>query len=466
MSAHPLSILAPRHREREFEWVCEVLFGRWLGLAYRVEYHDLPHVAVRVQGGGELRWSDVFMAGADSCWLQAGSLPSTAVRHWALPDGELARRIGHASVPYWFGDGRFEIIDGRVQLPIDISGSAFFMLSRYEEAAIGAPTDRHGRFPGQASIAQRTGLALRPLVDEWLELMWWALFQVAPDLRRRPRDASVWVSCDVDAPYSPGTKSVSLALRQTASDLVNHRSPRQAARTLLNAAACRFGVTRFDPFDTFDWMLDCLERAGQRATFFFLSVERPQPIDGCYELSEPRVARLLERIVGRGHLVGFHGSYGTVDTPRRLSSEFAGLREAVARAGGSQQRFDTRQHYLRWRADDTARSLDALGFEHDSTLGYADSVGFRCGTCHAYPLFDLVQRRALRLLERPLVLMEAAVISPTYLGLGLGDEAVALMEGLRASCRRFGGEFGLLWHNSSLGTARAREVYTALVQPL
>ncbi|HEV8691272.1 MAG TPA: polysaccharide deacetylase family protein [Ideonella sp.] len=458
-------IRAPDRRTSELAWVCEVLIGRWLGLSYRIEPHAGDDVELQA-GGGRVGWPDAFFAQADSRWLQPDSLPAMPARTWAMPDGLVRQRIGQASLPCLFGDGRFESGPGRIRLPIDITGSAFFLLSRYEEAVAGAPADRHGRFPGTASTAHRAGWALRPLVDEWLELLWWAIQQVAPQLQRRRREPRIWVSCDVDAPYSPGVKGPGPALRQAASDLVNHRSPPQAARTLLNAVASQFGVTRYDPFDTFDWMLDTIERAGHRATFFFLSVRQPARIDGCYELDEPRVAELMRKIVQRGHEIGLHGSYASVDAPERLAAELNDLRAAVARAGGSQDRFGARQHYLRWRADDTARMLDGLGLAYDSTLGFPDIAGFRCGTCHEFPLFDLPGRQALAIIERPLVLMEATVISATYLRLGLGDAARAVMTGLRESCRRFGGEFSLLWHNSNFGPPAARELYEELIQPL
>lgn len=457
-----LRILAPLHREAEFAWTCDVIFGRWLGLRWRIERHDAPWVAVQAPQG-ELRWADAFFTQAAPRWLERASLPQAAARTWAVPDPALAARLGERTLPWWWGDGRFECGDALIHLPIDVTGSAFFFLSRYEEAVADAPADRHGRFPGREALTARHGLALRPLVDELVELLWWALQRLTPGLERRRRAARIRVSCDVDAPYSPGAKSLPLALRQMASDLVSHRSPGQAARTLLNAAACRFGVTRFDPFDTFDWMLDVNERAGHRLSFFFLAVQRPQRIDGCYEIDEARVAALIERIVKRGHEIGLHGSYGSVDAPGLLAAEFADLRRALARAGGRQDHFGARQHYLRWRVNDTARRLDDLGFEYDSTLGFADVAGFRCGTSHAYPLFDFEQRRALRLLERPLVLMESTVISAAYLGLGCGDAALALMRQLRERCERFGGEFTLLWHNSHLTQPGARALYETLI---
>ena len=93
-------------------------------------------------------------------------------------------------------------------------------------------------------------------------------------------------------------------------------------------------------------------------------------------------------------------------------------------------------------------------------------AGFRCGTCHPYPLFDLIGRRALGLVERPLVMMEATVLSPTYMDLGYGERALSLMMQLRQTCRHFGGEFSLLWHSSNFGAAYARTMYEALIQPL
>ena len=467
MSSPALTIRASARRGEELAWVCDVLFRRFLGLPARIEPHDEPWIGVSAGDGGELRWADHFFAAADAAWLQPDSLPSAAPQvNCPIDDAVLRERIGEPTLVSWFGDGRQQFADGVLHLPIDITGSAFFLLSRYEEAVAGAPADRHGRFPGRESATHRAGVALRPLVDEWVELLWWGLQRVAPGLKRVRRSPRVWVTCDVDAPYSPGVRSLPLALRQTASDLVNHRSPRQAARTLLNAAASRVGVTRFDPFDTFEWMLDQNERAGQKMSFYFLSVRRPRRIDGHYELEEPRVAALIRSIVQRGHEVGLHGSYYSIDEPQRLAYELDGLKRAVARAGGQQARFGNRQHYLRWRMHDTARTLDALGLDHDSTLGWPDIAGFRCGTCHAYPLFDLVRRQPLAILERPLVLMESTVISPTYLALGLGDAAVALMTDLRERCRRFGGEFALLWHNSHFTEPSSREIYRALIQPL
>ena len=85
--------------------------------------------------------------------------------------------------------------------------------------------------------------------------------------------------------------------------------------------------------------------------------------------------------------------------------------------------------------------------EWDSTLGYADREGFRCGTCYAFPVFDVGARKPLRLRERPLVAMDATLVGYRKLD---PEAAAASLAGLRAECKKYGGTFMLLWHNSNL----------------
>jgi hypothetical protein len=70
---------------------------------------------------------------------------------------------------------------------------------------------------------------------------------------------------------------------------------------------------------------------------------------------------------------------------------------------------------------------------------------------------------AVRLRERPLIVMECSVIAERYLGLGYSDRALDLIQHYRDTCRRFQGDFSLLWHNSHLDTANDRRFYQTLV---
>lgn len=100
---------------------------------------------------------------------------------------------------------------------------------------------------------------------------------------------------------------------------------------------------------------------------------------------------------------------------------------------------------------------------YDSTLGFADRAGFRCGTARAFRMFDLAKDRGLNLIQRPLIAMECSVIAPRYMNLGYGPEAFDVFSRLKQACRRVKGDFGLLWHNSHLTTEADRELYRAVL---
>lgn len=120
-------------------------------------------------------------------------------------------------------------------------------------------------------------------------------------------------------------------------------------------------------------------------------------------------------------------------------------------------------HYLRWEQPTTLRAWAEAGMDYDSSLGYADRPGFRCGTCFEYPAFDPVLDKALNLRVRPLIAMECTLLDKSYLGLNesLGQEKLYQ---LKKACAAVGGCFTLLWHNSYLNDSALRRMYLGAIR--
>ncbi|MBD3842295.1 MAG: hypothetical protein IE909_10495, partial [Campylobacterales bacterium] len=90
------------------------------------------------------------------------------------------------------------------------------------------------------------------------------------------------------------------------------------------------------------------------------------------------------------------------------------------------------------------------GFAYDSTLGFADHAGFRCGVCYEYTMFDLVARAKMLLKQRPLIFMEVTGLSKQYMGLNVKNgEFSDYIDSLRTVVKQYNGDFTLLWHNYS-----------------
>lgn len=461
-----LVIETPSTHASERDYILDVILAEFLGLPWQRAPSADGGVHLRLRGTvGEIHLPDVFFAQPDDAWLTPTTLPPLFLATWDARELVADIPLTNPIVPVIAGaaDPILGQSDRVIELPIDIFGSAYFMLSRYEEAVLGE-RDEHDRFPATASLAYRAGFLDRPIVDEYVEILWAAMKRLWPSLERKRHEPRVMVSCDVDSPFA-FTGGLKTASRRLAGDLIKCRSPRLSGRNLLSLWRARRGDDTADPHRAaIDWIMDVNERAGRAVAFYFISENTHPKLDNRASLDEPRMRALLRTIHTRGHEIGLHPGYNTYKHPEAMARSVATLRRVLEEEDIDQPILGGRQHYLRWETPTTARLWDDNGLAYDSTLSFADRPGFRCGTGREYPLYDLIARRPLKVRERPLIVMECSVIAKRYLGLGYSDEALALMQGYRESCHRLGGDFTLLWHNSHLEHPRDREFYEALTQ--
>jgi hypothetical protein len=350
------------------------------------------------------------------------------------------------------------------QLGYDILGLIYWMLARCEEVHPPAELlDNHGRFPATSSHSVQHGYLERPIVDEWLSVLRQLMQRLWPRLSLQQHQFRTVVSHDVDAPSAYGFGRKRTVLRSMAARLLKQRDVAAALMAPRVRLASRRQLHPADPFNTFEWLMDQSDAAGIRSAFYFICGRTDPRLDAQYEPEHPAIRALMRRIHQRGHEIGLHPSYNTCHDPSAIVTEAACLQRIATEEGIQQLEWGGRMHFLRWQWPTTANGWEQAGFHYDSTLSYADRPGFRCGTCHAYPMFDPVAQRQLQLIQRPLVVMECSVIAERYLGLGYGPAALVLIKQLQQRCRAVGGQFTLLWHNSHLTRAEDRELYRQVV---
>ncbi|WP_163575253.1 polysaccharide deacetylase family protein [Halomonas faecis] len=463
----PLIVETPDTRIPERDYILGVILGEFLGLEFirvsvdctdvRITHSEMP--------GRELHLPDVLLSTADSRWLMERSLPSQPLVIWDSQEIGLDINVIAPELPVIYGDDKPQanLEKGCVRIPIDIFGSAFFMLTRYEEV-IKNDRDEHDRFPAWASLAYQEKFLERPIVDEYVELLWSVIKQLWPHAERKQRIASIRVSHDVDRPsrYTFGT--FRRFVRSVAGDIVKRRQ----FSSIIWGAQARYGTPHClhpnDPFNTFEWLMDVSDKNNMRSAFYFIAGKTYPPHDPLYNLDDPAIRKLIRDIGKRGHEVGLHPSYNTYQNPELLARQAAYLRRVAAEEGVEQIVWGGRMHYLQWRTEVTPNAWERAGMAYDSTLGFADYAGFRSGTSHDYRWFDLRARRELILIERPLIAMEATVISKKYMGVADPELAIEYFQMLGERCQRFGGSFSMLWHNSELYDNKNRELYQKIVE--
>lgn len=343
-----------------------------------------------------------------------------------------------------------------VNINFDLFGSAFYILTRMEEMNSDM-LDEHGRFPATASHAYQNAYLHRPVVDEYAEILWYCIKLLWPSIERKHNKFEMKLTHDVDEPFEalfrPGWKMI----RSIGSDIIRKRDIKRAVNRSYLWGRVKCGDWKCDRVYTFDRIMDLGESVGCKDAFYFIP-DCAGEMSGDYYLDHPGIKNLMKHIHQRGHEIGYHGSYETYLDPEKTKNEVNKLKDIAAKEGINQEIWGGRQHYLRWSAPQTWRNYAEAGLDYDTTVSFADVAGFRCGTCHPYHVFDVENMKALSLKEYPLAVMECSVLSEDYMGYSY-EEALEYMLLLKNQCRKYGGTFVFLWHNSAFENGMDWELY-------
>jgi hypothetical protein len=445
-----LTVRIPKNYQEERNYIILVLLGEFLGLDYNIEISEISEICITAGDEKILIISDGLFNTETHHWLKSCSLPRQPLQIWDLGTTSLKPRLVNEHVPVIYGDDVFNPkffteSDSRIYLGLDVFGSAFFMLTRYEELAK-QERDIHNRFPAKASLAYQEGFLDRPIINEYIEILWWCLKYLWPSLKRKPRKFQIHLSHDVDQPYKYAFKPPISSIRSLGGDLLKRKNPQMAIQNFTNWISVKSGNIQSDPFNTFDKIMDFSEQRGLISAFYFIPNNHLK-IDGRYQLEHPYIRSLLKHIYDRGHEIGYHGSYISYNNLIQHQTEFKKLKNLCDELGIYQDIWGGRQHYLRWAPDQTWKDLEQIGLNYDTTLGFADYIGFRCGICYEFSTFDILSKQKLKIKERPLIIMDAT-FDERYMGLSC-QTALDEIYKLRERCKMFNGQFSMLWHNNT-----------------
>lgn len=471
-SRQPLLLIEtpPSYANERSYAVCTV-FCEFLGMRVVLrQREDALHTRITLCGDDsrrELAIPEALFATCRKDWLTTLSLPEEPLR-W-LPGAESGanpslpmiyrhepnRTTSEPAVAAYSGD-----CGSSATLPFDLLGSVFFALTRYEEVCKSTLRDWHGRFPARESLAYREGFLGRPVVDEYVQLLWSVMKRLWPRLERAETDYRVVPTHDVDVLSSAAGLPWRTVIRQAGGDVLRRRSASSGLKRLRWRST---GSNAGDPVNNYDFIMDASDQFGLTSEFYFMTGDGRMPLDGAYSIESGLALQTLRRIHERGHLVGLHTSYSAWNSAHQTRREFVKLMTVVDRLGIEQREWGGRQHYLRWTNPLTWRCWAEAGLKYDSSVSYADHAGFRCGTARSFPVFDLLRREQLALIERPLIVMDGSLLDPLYMGLAR-DQAAETVDRLARQCRRVGGNMVLLWHNTSLGDSSSQQFYSSLLE--
>lgn len=423
-----------------------------------ISYSGQPYVQITKNGKKILMPNHFFKE--EKKWLQMSSLPKRPLQVWNTPK-EIHHLLIDGKIPVIYGDDVFKILDDGFKLPIDIFGSAFFMLNRYEEA-VKKDKDEYDRFPVIASLAYQEGFLDRPIINEYIEILWFYMKKLWPELKRKKRKPKTILSCDVDAPFLYSAHSLYWTFLTMGGDIIHRYDPRLMFKTMIRYFIMMRDGPTIDPYYNFDWILKTAKKYDQKITFNFLCVRKAE-LDSNYSIRNKYITDLLKKIKNQKHEVGYHFSFNSYCDPSQLKKENELLSSVYRELGFKSKKKTSRQHWLRFTVPDTWQYLCDIGIETETSMSYPEKPGFRCGICYEYPVYNIKTRKELKIKESPLILMECTVTDDENMGLRTSYEAKQYMIMLKKRCYKYNGDFTLLWHNSRLTDKRSKEIFSNLI---
>ena len=424
----------------ERRYLLDFVFNERLGLDFKIELNTNPSYEIQLTNGNVILFEDHFFSHFEDGlgYLQKKNVPSYITYSENIFTTE-------ENIPVIFGHPDLTIsedVQKTIYCQIDIFSSIFFMLTRWEEYAI-KDRDKHGRFPEKLSLSIKNGINRRPVVDEYIEMLWrMLLFIEFKEIRKENKFEAV-ITHDVDQLIR--YKNIFKLIRIIAGDIILRKKPSLIKSTIKDYWEIKKGI-KTDNFDTFDFLMDQSEKINLKSHFYFLSQDRKlrsvsstEKKDFRYDIHNPKLKSIFKRIIQRGHIIGIHGSYNSFDSFNIFSKEIGQLTSAAGKIT------ESRQHYLRFSTPLTWTILNENNIKQDSTLGFNENIGFRCGTSSQFKVFDIISRQKLELIELPLTVMDGSAL---YFSKNPEDFFLQICS-LIDIVKKYKGKFVLLWHTNS-----------------
>lgn len=411
---------------------------------FRLAYSGSPAVTIGYPGSQpQVEIADL----SDGFFNEINPYPPAP--HWRAWQGQ--------QVPFFFDNSTENTLlifqENKVFISADIISATFYLVSGWQEY-FSSERDQHGRFPYAASVQKIHDFLTLPVVNYYFDVLKTAVEHVSgqPIAPRRwgtrHADFATFVSHDIDNMRSGWKAPAKAALAQQKPGLFS---------SLLWQH-----LTQPDAWDNLETVAAATARYGAESTFFILPVDQPAT-NGLANADYPMTTRLWQRLEAlrrQGCQIAMHGSLGSATNAEKLHVEA----EANYLVGG------IRFHYLCWEPRLTISVVENTEFDYDSTLGFAEHMGFRHSYCLPFYPFNFLAGRAANFLEIPLTVMDTTLHHPAYLQLA-ADEILPALQPVFDEIKKFGGVASILWHNQNFdpinmqnGPQQFHEIMTYLQQ--
>ncbi len=323
---------------------------------------------------------------------------------------------------------------GRITTPdtqkTDYLSTIFYYVNCVQEYHTSS-SDHYGRFNYADSIQKHLGIThtnfVQQLIDEFCN--------TTPQLNilaQRTRPSKLFLTHDIDYIYKAKNEDGMFALKN---------------KRWLTIFKLLFNHYIGTP----DWLnIDRIiaieKKHGFNSTFFWLTIR--DELNSDYNIQSDIIQKQLKLIQASANSIGLHKAIGNTT----FESEIKQLPQPIVA---------NRYHFLKFTVNDF-QQMQSAGIQLDTSLGFAEEIGFRNSYGLPFMPFDLNQNKTSDLIEVPLNLMDRTLFNS---GKSLSEQKETVFNWLNAN--RFNSIITIDWHNnffSSLSYNGYQNLYEEILQ--
>lgn len=418
-----ITLTLPNNNTHERKYITQTLLSDFLGLELDLIFADVQNYTLRFQNRS-IEIQDAF--------FNLFPKPLSYLCNEAIPSNIQWTQ----ELPIIYGDDRLLHSQDALFCGLDIFGSAFFMLSRFEELII-EERDTYHRFKDSNALAIKHNFEKIPVVNAYCEYLWELLLKLGYTHPRKLYTKKLTLTHDVD--HLRFYTSFNVFFERFKKCIFKYNNYPQALKESYNYL-CVFLKIKKDPYDTFDEMIHIAKTLNTPSHFMFITSYRCK-YDQDYSITDTKVRKLINKLSQQKQKIGIHPGFDTYNNYENLSDDIKQLRKIHNDIHFS------RQHYLKYDVSITPTLLNRVNIDWDSSLGYSETIGFRCGCCYPYYMFDIKKRETLNIQQKPLLIMDVALKKLSQLR-GF-EHAKQSFKTVIQNVNHYNGEAVILWHNSS-----------------
>lgn len=360
-------------------------------------------------------------------------------------------------IPFLFGKPFARKEENIIFFEADLVASAYVLLSRYQEYIFKDNRDNLGRFLAKNDLFFREGYCLEPIVDLYGSILTGELRKLGVSvLTENNGFENIYLTHDVDEPFK--TPSFLMLIKEEVKTLISQKK-------VNGELISKFFDTQKDEYYTFDEMIkydDLLKRLHNEKVkiIYFIITSKATLKNGYCSVGSVRFKKLIKKILDSGANIGIHIS---LEAGRNPSLVFLEVKRLPVK---NKRKIMSRNHYLRWCDPGDCTQMINAGITDDFTMAYADSIGFRVGTCREYNFINPENGDVTSLTIHPLTIMDCVLDSEKYMDLEY-NEALRISTEIIKQCYKYHGDLCLLWHNQSFSNGSYhKRLYFELIKML